>query len=216
MEQLKRKPRSPKRVALYVVMTMIGFGAIGMFFYSGFGQSTLSSLGINESSNARDLFDGLYQIGWRSDGNAGNTVVEAVYYYPALYQALYLYKDRSSFQNETLQELNKYPDMSMYPVLVMLQRNTAIDQALSLDSHASLSGDSTAYEIDHWQSLTVADTSGNSIAGIVWFRRPSGAPTRPQTLTFTLEGIPGNSKSSTFSWNNGVLATVDLSENANR
>lgn len=206
--------RSPARVALYVTMSCIGLIALSLFFFDFFGLSRTPFAPTNSTANLHDLFDGLYQIGWKADGSAGNTSVEAVYYYPALYQALAAYQERSSLQDETLRELNKFPNMSLYPFLVILQRNETIDPAFSLDAHATLLADnSVSYEVDHWQPLSLPDTSGNSMAGIMWFRQPSGAPSRPNVITMTLEGIPGNAKTTQFTWNNAVLSGVNLAAN---
>ncbi len=207
------RPASRARLALYLAISVIGLAGLMLFFFDFFGLSnvTTSSL-VNKSANARDLFDGLYRIGWRSDGAAGNTAIEAVYYYPALFQALAAYTERSAFQDETFRELNQYPDMALYPFLVILQRNEQIDASFTPEAHLSLTADgSVIYNVDHWQPLSLPDTSGNSSAGVMWFRQPSGAPQQPSTLALTFDGVPGNSKQTSFNWNNSVLSTVDLS-----
>lgn len=204
--------RSRARIALYLTVSAIGLIALSLSFFDFFGLSkAISSPLVNKSANARDMFDGLYQIGWRSDGSAGNTAIEAVYYYPALFQALAAYTDRSAFQDETFQELNKFPDMALYPFLVVLQRNEQLDTSFTPDTHLSLMADgSDPYTVDRWQPLSLPDTSGNSIAGIVWFRQPSGVPLQPSTLELTFDGVPGNTKQTRFSWNNSVLSLVDI------
>lgn len=201
--------RKPIRIVLYTVVSLIGLSAVFFFFRSVVDQQKLGTTVVT-GDTTREVFNGLYHIGWRSDGSAGNTAVEAVYYYPALFQILSQYTERSSLQTQTFDELSKYPEMSLYPFLMTFQHNEAIDTDFRVESYATLVADGTVrYEVDHWQALSLPDTSGSSVVGVLWFKRPSGAA-EPEILRMTVDGIAGNTKRTEFSWNNGSLMQIDF------
>ncbi|MFH0829202.1 MAG: hypothetical protein V1907_03420 [Candidatus Kerfeldbacteria bacterium] len=208
-QQPQLRSKKPVRVALYVIVSLIGLLAVFTYFFFVIEPKNLGTTVVT-GNTTREIFNGLYQIGWRSDGSAGNTAIETVYYYPALFQILSQYTERTSLQNQTFGELSKYPDMFLYPFLMTFQHNEAIDTDFQVESYVTLTADGTArYDFDHWQPLVLPDTSGTSLAGVLWFKKPAGVA-EPKILRMTVDGISGNKKESQFSWDNSMLLLIDF------
>ncbi len=198
--------RSPYRTTLYLMAVVVGIAALITVLYvsSNTGNTAVS----NSTVNAHDNFEALYQVGLRTDGSAGNTEVDAVYYYPALSQSLVNYADRTQIQAGTLAELEQHSGDGLFPFVVSLQHNEAIDPTFTMASHIALKADGrTDYEFDRWQQIETGDTSGNSLVGVAWFKKPDGA-SDATSFTLTLIDLPGNTKPTSFSWNASVLSAV--------
>jgi len=201
-------PRRPAyRAVLYVLAVVVGIAALVAYLYiTSTATSTTST--VNTAVSSRDLFDELYQVGLRVDGSAGNTAVDVVYYYPALSRSLRAYTDRTQLQAGTLAELEQHSGLGLFPFMVTLQHNEAFDPSFKIESHAALKADgATIYELDRWQPLQIADASGNSIAGVLWFKQPEGAADAT-SFTLTFDGLPDNTKQTSFSWNASLLSAV--------
>lgn len=188
--------------ALVGLLLVLASGS-SLFGTTDRGQSDTN--GARVSSSTRDRFEEYYQLGWRADGQAGNTAIEAVYYFPTLVQRLNDYVERSFIQARTLQELQRSDDAGLIPVLAFLTNSDEIDQALAVEQRAKLVDDqSREYPPQRWQPFVLPDGAQNQLVGVLWFRRPDGA-TEPKQLTLSLEGIPGNRRATTFTWDLNVL-----------
>ncbi|MBI4426146.1 MAG: hypothetical protein HY567_01080 [Candidatus Kerfeldbacteria bacterium] len=197
----------------YVALSVVGvFGlawyvASSLGFVVGRGISRIPA-GARVSSSTRDTFEELYQLGWRADGDAGNTAVEVVYYYPALVQALSAYAERSLTQAQTLQELQRNEDQFRHPFLVRLERNVAFDQAWPLQENIQLAVDGTmTFPVERWQAFADPSGSAKVLLGVAWFRQPESAPA-PTQLTLSLSNVPGNVRSTTSTWNSQLLREI--------
>lgn len=199
--------RSLVRLVLYCAATLVAVGSIGAYFYLSRRASQVTV--INTPANAHDAFDGRYQLAWRGDGAAGNTEVEAVYYFPTLIGSLNAYTDRTELQAETLSEIQQNAQSGWYPILVMLQHNEAFAKDFTLDGHVALKdNDGVTYTLQRWQPVALPDTSGKGLAGVLWFSNPNATATIPASFTLTLSNLPGNTKTSSFSWNAALLDNV--------
>ncbi len=188
--------------ALIGLLLVLASGS-SLFGITTSGQSNTS--GVRASSSTRDRFEEYYQLSWRADGQAGNTAIEAVYYFPTLSQRLNEFSERSFIQARTLQELQRTDDAAQIPVLVFLTNSDEIDQGLAVEQRAKLIDDkSRDYPPQRWQPFVLPDGAQNQLVGMLWFRKPDGAPD-PTKLTLALDGIPGNRRATTFAWDVSVL-----------
>lgn len=208
--RIRRSPvRSPFRVAAYVAATAVAaFGIVAFSFgwFSGSGTSAGSlTNGVRLSSITRDRFQELYELGWRGDGNAGNTEVEAVFYYPALVTSLEEYAERSLVQGQTLQALQPDRAADRYSFLIQLNHNEAFPPAVKLESILSLVGNrSVSYTLDRIETLTSPEGSQGTVIAVARFKRPAGA-SEPDTLQLTVNNLPGNTRPTVFTWNSALL-----------
>lgn len=197
--------RSPRTIVFYLIMTMIAlFGLLWRFMPGLFGEQP-TTVRSDSALSTVDLFNDLYYAGWRSEGKAGNTAIEAVYYYPSLHLALRAYAERTLLQSQVLQELDSNQQNGRYPFLIMLEHSEPFPGSFSPADHLSLVSDrGTSYSVDHYTPMTVADTSGKLASGVVWFTTTDDEPV-PNTLTLSFDGVPGNTELTSFSWNLNAL-----------
>lgn len=197
--------RPSYKVAFYIAMTVLAlFGLLWRFLPGLFGEQVTTTVNSSDVATV-DLFNDLYYTGWRSEGKAGNTAIEAVYYYPSLTVALKTYAERTLLQAQVLQEIEGNQQNGLYPFLVMLEHSEPFPASFSPADHVSLVSDKgTSYSVDHYTPMTVVGTSGKQASGVVWFTSVGDTPT-PQTLTLSFDGLPGNTEPTSFSWNLDAL-----------
>lgn len=199
------------RAAAYGIATALALlGIVWMLIAASRRESTSAQNGnlngARVTSSTHDLFEEAYELGWRADGAAGNTAVEAVYYFPSLLQRLNEYAERSALQAQTLASLESAGDESLTSFVITLTSNGALDSGFNVKGHVSLVADgSPAYSAERWVPFTLSEGVANQLAGLLSFRRPEGAPA-PQALTVTFKDIPGNIQPTVFSWNATALS----------
>ncbi len=205
----RSQPRpSPFRIGLYASASAIAAAAIVAWLFnlgsSEGGSVVPTGSGLRSSSPARDVFEQLYELGWRADGAAGNTAVTAVYYFPQLRTALSDYGERSFVQAQTLKTLETEDDPSTLPILIELESHESLPSDFAVSKHVAVSDDvGSAFSVVRWESLQ--DLSApKKLIGLLWLRKVEGAAASNR-LTLTLADIPGNIRPTTFSWNAAAL-----------
>lgn len=208
----KNKQPSSGRIAVYAAVTAIAIGGTFWMTWRTFHSTAANSVVQDDnaprtSSELRDRFQEVYDLGYRVDGTAGNTAVEVVWEFPGLIQRLTEYTARSGRQADTLRVLQDEPDKTLIPILVTLQRNVAIGSDLVWTDLATLTADGKDLDLVRFDPLSYAAGNENEAAGILWFRPKGDDP--PDQYQLTLVNIPGNSRASVFTWQDKTLRLYD-------
>lgn len=208
--------RSDYRLLGYAFASAIALA--GLIWLGGLNltrpAATTSNLpnGARVSSTTRDQFQELYDLGWRSDGQAGNTAVEVVYEFPQLVTRLAQYAERSFLQAQTLQTVQDESDPTLVPFLVILERNAPIDPKLEWSKLLSLKADNATYRYERFDAFSLPGAPDTQLSGIAWFRMTTTF--QPNSLTMILKDIPGNIKPTTFTWDAKALQLIQADEPA--
>ncbi|MBI4092992.1 MAG: hypothetical protein HY420_03660 [Candidatus Kerfeldbacteria bacterium] len=206
---------SPFRLVIYTSMSAIA--VVGLVYIlrrttTALPPTTRATSNTNvlyPADEQRDLFNQLYVLGDRFDGRAGNTAVEAVYYFPSLVSSLIAYAGRSPIQAQTLLAIQHNSDPTLIPFLINLERNEALEQNLPFKDILELqAGGSAPYPFVRFDPVVAPVDSDRIVLGVAWFRKPSGSP-GAVTLQLTFRNIPGNVKPTVFTWDTSVLRLTE-------